>query len=74
VNIKFTEKLIREGQNNTRGPAFETADVEDEAYKDGRAANHAIERLRTLKNDNFFLCLCVLESLTCLLMLPKKIE
>ena len=74
VNIKFTEKLIREGQNNTRGPAFESADVEDEAYKDGRAANHAIETLRTLKNDNFFLCLCVLESLTCLLMLPKKIE
>jgi iduronate 2-sulfatase len=38
-----------------KGPAFEDADVEDEAYKDGRAANYAIETLKKLKDDKFLM-------------------
>ncbi len=36
-----------------KGPAYECADVADEAYKDGRSAQHAIETLRKIKDDNF---------------------
>ena len=38
-----------------KGPAFENADVADEGYKDGRAANYAIETLKTLKDDKFLM-------------------
>ena len=40
-----------------RGAAWESPDVTDEAYADGRTASHAIDRLRELKNSEqpFFL-------------------
>ncbi|WP_339864298.1 sulfatase [uncultured Algoriphagus sp.] len=40
-----------------RGAAWESPDVNDEAYADGRVARHAIDRLRDLKNSEqpFFL-------------------
>jgi len=38
-----------------KGPAFECADVADEAYKDGRSAKNAIETLRKIKNKKFFM-------------------
>lgn len=34
-----------------RGAAWEAPDVVDDAYADGRVANHAIDRLRQLKKD-----------------------
>ncbi len=37
------------------GPAFECADVEDEAYKDGRATKYAIETLQNIKDQNFLM-------------------
>ena len=41
----------------TRGPAFESADVADNQYSDGRIADRAVETLRELKSkdDPFFL-------------------
>lgn len=43
--------------NMGRGPAFEKADVPDNAYPDGKIADSAIEALKRLKNDEkpFFL-------------------
>ncbi|PQO28249.1 sulfatase [Blastopirellula marina] len=40
-----------------RGPAYESADVEDDFYKDGKLANKAIQDLRRLKKEGnpFFL-------------------
>lgn len=41
-----------------RGPAWESPDVEDAAYADGRTANRAVKRLNELKNQSdkpFFL-------------------
>ncbi len=40
-------------QNDGKGPAYECADVTDEAYKDGRAANYAIETLHKIKDEKF---------------------
>ena len=52
-NLELIEKFQKEGRENTRGPAFENADVPDEGYKDGRATQHAIQTLKELKNDDF---------------------
>ncbi|WP_418262568.1 sulfatase [Flavobacterium faecale] len=54
-NLDLIENLKKKGEKNTNGPAFESADVADEAYKDGRAANNAIDALNKLKNDKFLL-------------------
>ncbi|WP_298238942.1 sulfatase [uncultured Algibacter sp.] len=43
-----------------RGAAWESPDVVDDAYADGRSANHAIDRLRSLKKNQdkpFFMAL-----------------
>jgi arylsulfatase A-like enzyme len=53
-NITLMENLKKEGKP-VKGPAFEDADVEDEAYKDGRAAKYAIETLNQIKNDKFLM-------------------
>ena len=37
------------------GPAFECADVDDDAYKDGRAVTKAIETLHEIKDENFLM-------------------
>lgn len=44
-------------QNNIKGngPAYECADVDDDGYKDGRAATKAIETLRQVKDDPFLM-------------------
>lgn len=39
-----------------RGPAFENADVPDDAYRDGAVANQAIKALRRSKEKPFFMC------------------
>ncbi|OHX64490.1 sulfatase [Flammeovirga pacifica] len=38
-----------------KGPAYEAADVKDEAYKDGRVAVAAIKTLKEIKNDPFMM-------------------
>jgi iduronate 2-sulfatase len=53
-NIAIIEQLKKEGKN-PKGPAFDAADVSDEAYKDGRAAKYAIETLEKLKDDKFLM-------------------
>jgi len=52
-NIALMKRLKEEGVQPLKGPAFENADVPDEAYKDGRAANYAIETLHKVKDDKF---------------------
>ena len=52
-NIALMKNLKAKGIK--KGPAFEDADVADEAYKDGRAAKHAIETLKKIKDDNFLM-------------------
>lgn len=39
-----------------KGPATEIADVEDDAYPDGKIANQAIQSLRKNKGKPFFIC------------------
>lgn len=39
-----------------KGPAVEMADVSDEAYPDGKVAQQAIQSLRQLQNQPFFMC------------------
>lgn len=54
-NIALLKRLKEEGAKPIKGPAFENADVEDEAYKDGRAAKYAIETLHQVKDDKFLM-------------------
>ena len=54
-NIALIDQLKSEGKRRVKGPAFESADVGDEAYKDGRAAKYAIESLEKLKDDKFLM-------------------
>jgi iduronate 2-sulfatase len=53
-NIAVMEELKKAGKS-PKGPAFENADVDDEAYKDGRAAKYAVETLQKLKDDKFIM-------------------
>ncbi|MGY6648005.1 sulfatase [Wenyingzhuangia sp. IMCC45574] len=54
-----TKKVITaakaSGKKRVKGPAYEGADVPDEAYVDGKIANHAIEMLNKYKDDKFVL-------------------
>ncbi|NRD23043.1 sulfatase [Winogradskyella litoriviva] len=54
-NIALMERLKAEGVKPLKGPAFEDADVEDEAYKDGRVAKNAIETLNKIKDEKFLM-------------------
>ncbi|TXG39519.1 sulfatase [Seonamhaeicola maritimus] len=54
-NIEDLELQKQSGKKVVKGAAFEDADVADEAYKDGRAANYAIETLNKLKDDKFLM-------------------
>ncbi|MCF7561528.1 sulfatase [Sabulilitoribacter multivorans] len=54
-NIALLDRLRNEGKNQIKGPAFEDADVDDEAYKDGRAAKYAIETLQKIKDGKFLM-------------------
>ncbi len=53
-NIALLKQLKTESKN-PKGPAFDSADVEDEAYKDGRASKYAMEALHKLKDDKFLM-------------------
>ena len=53
-NAAILERLKKEGKP-IKGPAFEAADVDDEAYKDGRASKYAIETLQKIKDDKFLM-------------------
>ena len=56
-NMEKNAEIMRErGDNRTGvGPAFEAADVPDNAYHDGMEADAAIRELKLLKDDPFFL-------------------
>jgi arylsulfatase A-like enzyme len=54
-NKALMKRLKEEGVRPLKGPAFEDADVPDEGYKDGRAANYAIETLHKVKDDKFIM-------------------
>lgn len=53
-NIDFIENSKSSGKI-AKGPAFEKVETSDDAYKDGRAAKHAIETLQKLKNNKFLM-------------------
>lgn len=53
-NLTLIDSLKAAGIKSN-GPAFENADVNDEAYKDGRATNHAIDILQNIKNEKFLM-------------------
>lgn len=53
-NLALIDSLKAAGIKSN-GPAFENADVNDEAYKDGRATNHAIDILQNIKNEKFLM-------------------
>lgn len=46
---------LKEAGIKRNGPAFESVDVDDEAYKDGRAAKAAIEILSKIKDEKFLM-------------------
>ena len=54
-NIALMKRLKAEGVKPLKGPAFEDADVADEAYKDGRVSKYAVETLHKIKDDNFLM-------------------
>ncbi|KJF41726.1 sulfatase [Draconibacterium sediminis] len=47
------ENIALQNSGSGKGSAFECADVTDDAYKDGRTANHAIETLQKIKDEKF---------------------
>ena len=53
-NTDFIENSKSSGKT-AKGPAFEKVETSDDAYKDGRAAKHAIETLQKLKNNKFLM-------------------
>ena len=50
---RLRERGVPESQyaRRARGPAVESADVDDAAYTDGRATNHAVKLLTELRDD-----------------------
>ena len=57
--MKQNDEILQQ-QNNPRrglGPAFEAADVPDNAYHDGKDTDAAVEALRQLKDKKFFLAM-----------------
>ncbi|MFY0606461.1 MAG: sulfatase [Cyclobacteriaceae bacterium] len=54
-NQVLLDSLKEAGVKPLKGPAYESADVEDDAYKDGRAARYAIETLDKLKDEKFMM-------------------
>jgi len=54
-NITLLKRLKAEGIKPFKGPAYEDADVVDEAYKDGRVSKYAIETLHKIKDDKFLM-------------------
>ncbi len=59
-NTRMFYKDLPKNKQLPRGAAWEMPDVVDDAYADGRVANHAIDRLRVLShqpNQPFFMAL-----------------
>ncbi len=60
TNAKMYDANLPPNKDLPRGAAWESPDVLDEAYADGRVATHAIKRLRTLTqepNTPFFMAI-----------------
>jgi iduronate 2-sulfatase len=55
--VKKNEEILRQRNDRRKGvgPAFEAADVPDNAYHDGKDTDVAIEALRQIKDRPFFL-------------------
>ncbi|MFT5050485.1 MAG: iduronate 2-sulfatase [Chlamydiales bacterium] len=53
--LKYALEENRAPGRDQRGPAVERVDVPDEAYRDGLVAEEAIQALRRLKDEPFFL-------------------
>ncbi|WP_372772755.1 sulfatase [Mangrovibacterium sp.] len=53
-NMAIIDSLVKAGDTRN-GPAFECADVDDDAYADGRVARNAVETLRKIKNEKFMM-------------------
>ena len=53
-NLALIDSLKKAGIKGN-GPPFECIDVADDAYKDGRAVNHAIKTLEKIKDDKFMM-------------------
>lgn len=55
--VKDEDAPVPRGEKKKPGPPFESADVPDDFYRDGKVANMAVETLRTLatKSEPFFL-------------------
>lgn len=49
------ENIALSKKAKSKGPAYECADVADEAYKDGRSAKHAMETLHKIKDEKFMM-------------------
>ncbi len=54
-SLEAIEALKIGGKKNPKGPAYEDADVADEAYVDGEITNNAIKMLNKYKDDKFLL-------------------
>ena len=54
-SLKAIADLKAKDKKNPKGPAFEDADVADDAYKDGVVAKDAIKMLHKYKNDKFLM-------------------
>jgi arylsulfatase A-like enzyme len=57
MRVQERELLARGDRRRGIGPAFEAADVPDDAYHDGKDADAAIRELARLKGDPFFMAL-----------------
>jgi len=57
ASAKSAPDSVNEDEVNSRGPAFECANVPDNTYQDGKVADLAVSTLRTLskKSEPFFL-------------------
>ncbi|TNJ44968.1 sulfatase [Tamlana fucoidanivorans] len=54
-SLQAIAELEASGKKNPKGPAFEDADVADEAYVDGEIAQSAIKMLHKYKDDKFLM-------------------
>lgn len=54
-NQVILDSLKRAGTKPLKGPPYESAEVDDEAYKDGRTTKYAIETLDKLKDEKFMM-------------------
>lgn len=54
---KEAQKKKPKGRTTSAGPSYEMPNVSDNAYRDGKNADYAIEKLREIKDEPFFMML-----------------